>query len=205
MQRPQIDRFGIWAEGCYSMTGNSDTSDYSQRLSRIDYTIGFDFSYGPQDDYYLDLQYTGTVIPGFDYSANTNVSNPQVYYERMLVGLLGSETEKMTQGITWNTHRNLASGAVIPKFTGSLFSFPVFYDNSSETRYGNMFLQPEMDFMPGRFIPCPDRGHPGVCLWSRKVGREWVWKPLSIPWASILNSTISSSAFLTSGTTGPTK
>lgn len=157
-----IDRFGIWAEGCYSMTGNNDTSDYSERLSRIDYTIGFDFSYGPQDDYYLNLQYTGTVIPGFNYSPNTDLSDMQVYYERMLVGLCGSETELMTQGITWNAHWNLASGAVVPKFTGA-YSFPVFYDNSSETRYGNLLLRPEDRFHACRFLPHSDRSHPGLC------------------------------------------
>ncbi len=142
-----IDRFGIWAEGCYSMTGNHDTSDYSERLSRIDYTIGFDFSYGPQDDYYFNLQYTGAFIPGFDSSSNTDLGDMQVHYERMLVGLVGSETERVTQGITWNAKWNLASGAIVPKLTGA-FTVPLFYDDSSKTRYGNLLLKPEIDFMP---------------------------------------------------------
>jgi hypothetical protein len=142
-----IDRFGVWAEGAYSLTGNQDTSSYSQRLSRIDYTVGFDFNYGPQDDYYLNLQYTGSVIPGYNDSANTDTSDPQRYYERMLVGFVGSEEEAVTQGITWNASWNLASGTVVPKLTGA-YSLPFFYDNSQETRYGNLLLEPSLDFMP---------------------------------------------------------
>jgi len=142
-----IGKYGVWAETCYSLTGNSDTSDYSERLSRLDYTLGFDFSYGPQDDYYANFQYTGTVIPGFDSSANTDTSDMRTYYQRMLVGFLGSEREKYLQGLTWNTHWNLAEGNIVPTFTGA-YCLPIDYDDSVGTRYGNLLLEPDIDIMP---------------------------------------------------------
>jgi hypothetical protein len=141
-----LGRFGVWAEACYTLTGNSDSSDYSERLSRFDYTLGFDFSYGPQDDYYLNLQYTGTIIPGFDSAKNTE-SAAQAYYEKMLVASLAGEREGITQGVTWNAHWNLLDSKLVPTFTGA-FSMPFDYDDSSETRYGNLLLKPEIDIMP---------------------------------------------------------
>jgi len=142
-----VGKFGLWAEACYSLTGNTDASDYSERLSRLDYTLGFDFNYGPQDDYYVNFQYTGTVIPGFDSSANTDISDMQSYYQRMLVGFMGSEREKYLQGVTWNAHWNLANGNIVPTFTGA-YSLPFDYDDSAGTRYGNLLLRPEIDIMP---------------------------------------------------------
>jgi hypothetical protein len=141
-----LDRFGIWAEACYTLTGNSDGSDYSTRLSRLDYTLGFDFSYGPGDNCYLNLQYTGTVIPGFDSSKNTE-STPKAYYEKMLVASMGGEREGITQGVTWNAHWNLLDSKLVPTFTGA-YSMPFNYDDSSATRYGNLLLKPEIDIMP---------------------------------------------------------
>lgn len=142
-----IDRFGLWAETCYSATGNFDSSNSAERLSRLDYTLGFDFNYGPQDAYYLNLQYTGSVIPGYNSGANTDTSNMTRYYERALVGYLAGEREAVTQGITWNAHWNLADETVVPTFTGS-YSLPFGYDNSAQTRYGNLLLRPEVDVMP---------------------------------------------------------
>ena len=141
-----IDRFGLWAEGCYTLTGNHNAADYSERLSRLDYTLGGDFSYGPQDDYYLNLQYTGTIIPGFDSSKNTE-SVAQTYYEKMLVASLAGEREAIVQGITWNAHWNFLDSRVVLTFTGA-FSMPFNYDDSSGTRYGSLLLKPEIDFMP---------------------------------------------------------
>jgi hypothetical protein len=141
-----VDRFGLWAEGCYTLTGNSNAANYSERLSRFDYTLGGDFSYGPQDDYYLNLQYTGTVIPGFDSSRNTETVL-QTYYEKMLVASLAGEREAIVQGLTWNAHWNFLDSRVVLTFTGA-FSMPFYYDDSSGTRYGNLLLKPEIDFMP---------------------------------------------------------
>lgn len=142
-----LDRFGLWAEACWSQTGNFSASDYTERLSRLDYTLGFDFSYGPGDDYYVNFQYTGTVIPGYDKGANTYASSDPRYLQRNLAYSLAGMNQGLLQGVTWNAHWNLAGGTVVPTFTGS-YSVPFFYDDSSLTRLGSLLLRPEVDFMP---------------------------------------------------------
>ena len=184
-------------EGCYTLTGNSNTADYSERLSRFDYTIGGDFSYGPQDNYYLNVQYTGTIIPGFDSSKNTE-SVAQAYYEKMLVAFMAGEREAILQGITWNAHWNLMDSRLVLTFTGAV-SMPFSYDDSSGTRYGNLLLKPEIDFMP------VDSFHitAGAILcyaWVRTGGRSPSTRP-RILWVSTHLPTRSSSAFPTNGTT----
>ena len=144
-----LGRFGLWAEACYTLTGNSDASDYSERLSSLDYTLGLDFSYGPGDDYYLNLQYTGTVIPGYDSSANTFSPYTQTasYLEKSMLYYLAGVEGGVTQGITWDARWTLADGAVTPTLVGS-YSLPFDYDGSSVTRYGSLLLKPALDFMP---------------------------------------------------------
>jgi hypothetical protein len=114
-------------------------------LSRFDYTLGGDFSYGPQDDYYLNLQYTGTIIPGSTRRRTPN-RRPRPTTRRCWWPSL-REREAILQGITWNAHWNLMDSRLVLTFTGA-FSMPFLYDNSAATRYGNVLLLPEIDFMP---------------------------------------------------------
>jgi len=142
-----LGRYGLWAEACYSLTGNSDPSSYAERLSSLDYTLGFDFSYGPGDDYYLNLQYTGTVYPGYDSSADTFSQSDPRYLEKELLYQLAGVDGGLTQGLTWNARWSFADGAIVPSFTGS-YSLPFYYDSSSVKYYGSMLLKPQIDFMP---------------------------------------------------------
>ena len=68
---------------------------------------------------------------------------------------------------------------MVPKFTGA-YSLPLYYDNSSETRYGNLLLIPEIDFMP------VDSFHiqTGVILayaWVKKAGGDVTLETLVDP------------------------
>jgi len=157
-----IGKFGIWAEGAYSLTGNSGSSDYSVRKSRLDYVAGFDVNYGPGDDYYLNLQYIGSWIPGFDsgYGADygslsqaqlladlASASYASEYYERSLVNSLGLESAGLVQGATFDLKWALADGAFTPQLSG-LVTVPFGYDGSSITRLASLALNPEIDVMP---------------------------------------------------------
>jgi hypothetical protein len=142
-----LDRFGLWAEGCYSLTGNSDSSDYSERLSQWQHTVGIDFNYGPQDAGYADLQYEATWIPGYDASPNTFASTDPRYLEKnLLYSVAGYEAEWLHTVIV-NTHYNLASDTLVPSLSAS-YSIPVHYDDSTFTRYGSLLLKPEIDLSP---------------------------------------------------------
>jgi hypothetical protein len=157
-----VGKFGLWAEGAYSLTGNSGSSDYSARKSRLDYVAGFDLNYGPGDDYYLNIQYIGTWIPGFDSSygadygslsqvqllANlASASYATEYYERSLVNGLGLENAGFVQGATVNLKWSLANGTFTPQLTG-VVTVPFQYDSSSITRLASLALNPEVDVMP---------------------------------------------------------
>jgi hypothetical protein len=63
------------------------------------------------------------------------------------VPYLAGEREALLQGITWNAHWNLMDSRLVLTFTGA-YSLPFNYDSSAATRYGNLLLLPEIDFMP---------------------------------------------------------
>ena len=142
-----LDRFGLWAEGAYSFGSNWNPADYTERLARIDYTVGIDFSYGPEDSFYMNFQYTGTIVPQYDYSANTFSNFDPRYLEKSLVYSMAGIQEKVSQGITWNTRWGFLGDKLTLSFSGS-YSLPFLYDDSQKVRYGSLLLRPEIDFMP---------------------------------------------------------
>jgi hypothetical protein len=156
-----LGKLGLWTEAAYDLTQNDGTSDdYAYRRSKLDYVVGADISFGPDDSGYLNLQYIGTWIPGYDdsfykdYSAgmpdSTKVGNQaymQEYYERALVNNLGLETEGLLQGATIDLKYEIGKGAVTPQLI-AVYVMPFLYDDTSATRYGSLDLNPEIDFMP---------------------------------------------------------
>jgi len=122
-----------------SLGGNFDADSTTERLPRWDYTVGGDTTWGPGGDYYVNLQYTGTWVPGYgapDWSA-----------AKYLLYSFGGITEELLQGVTWNTKFTLGGGTVTPSFSGA-YQMPFGYDSSSKTRLGNLLLKPEIDVMP---------------------------------------------------------
>jgi hypothetical protein len=156
-----LGKFGLWTEAAYSLTQNDGSSDdYAYRRSKLDYVVGTDISFGPDDSGYLNLQYIGTWIPGYDDSFysdyvggqpdKTKVGNQaymQSYYERALVNALGLDTEGLLQGATINLKYEFAKGAVTPQLT-AVYVMPFLYDDTLVTRYGSLDLNPEIDIMP---------------------------------------------------------
>lgn len=151
-----IGKFGLWLEGAYSLTENDGDDDYSVRKSRIDYTLGSDVSYGPNDTVYTNVQYFGTWIPGFDddFSLAENAgmiastqADAEEFYQRAMVNMLGLETEGLLQGLTCNVKAELADALFTPQVT-AVYAMPFQYDDSEETRYGALALNPELDIKP---------------------------------------------------------
>ena len=155
-----LGKLGLWFEGCYSLTDTSGSDDYAVRESRLDYTLGFDVSYGPGETYYMNIQYIGSYIPGFDtgYGSSypsalavlSNLGNQaymQEYYERTLVNALGLETEGLLQGLTLDLKWEFLDGLVTPQVT-AVYTLPFLYDTTQETRFGNLGLNPEIDVKP---------------------------------------------------------
>jgi hypothetical protein len=147
-----IGKYGLWLEACYSLTKNSGSDDYAYRKSDLNYVIGADVNFGPNDVGYVNLQYIGTWIPGYDDSFYKDlkagkITDPTEVYERALVNSLGLQTEGLLQGVTTNIKYELADGAFTPQIT-AVYVVPFLYDDTNETRYGSLALNPEIDVKP---------------------------------------------------------
>jgi hypothetical protein len=152
-----LGKFGLWLEAAYNVTENSGSEDYSIRKSKLEYTLGSDVNFGPNDVGYVNLQYIGAWIP--DFSTETGSLNDLVplkggtqssaekFYQRASVNALGLDTEGLMQGITCNVKYELADALVTPQLTAA-YLMPFKYDDAKETRYGSLVVNPEIDLKP---------------------------------------------------------
>lgn len=153
--------FGLWAEAAYTLTENGLDGDATDvRRSRLEVVLGTDFSYGPNDTCYANIQYVGSWIPGYnsgfgkDYPGHLPATDQagdavymQEFYQRAFVDKLGLDTQGMLHGMTLNLKWELLDAMVTPQLTFLYFK-PFDYDNSEETRYGSVALNPEVDIKP---------------------------------------------------------
>jgi hypothetical protein len=156
-----VGRLGLWAEAAWSLTQQGlDGEDRLGRRSKLDYVLGLDFNYGPNDSWYANLQYLGTWVPGYrkDFSQQYPGGLPeagkvgdggymQTFYEAALVDRFGMYTEGLLQGLTSNLKWELWDGTLTPQFT-AVYMLPFQYDDQAQTRYGSLSLNPELDYMP---------------------------------------------------------
>jgi len=155
-----LGKFGLWLEGAYNLTRNTGSDDYSLRKSKIEYTLGSDASFGPNDTGYVNFQYFGVWIPNYDRSFYSDYANGlpdsakvddqsymQDYYERSMVNAVGRDTEGLLQGVTCNVKYEIADALFTPQIT-AVYAKPYQYDDTNETRYGSVVLNPELDIKP---------------------------------------------------------
>ncbi|HNY22050.1 MAG TPA: hypothetical protein PKO22_07870 [Treponemataceae bacterium] len=155
-----VGKCGLWLEGAYDVTERSGDEDYSERRSKIEYTLGGDVNYGPNDRFYANVQYFGTWIPGFDRDFHSDYANGlpdaarvsdadymREFYERSTVDRLGLATEGLMQGVSCNLKWEFADAAVTPQVTAA-YTMPFLYDDADGTRYGALALNPELDLKP---------------------------------------------------------
>ena len=166
--RASIDRFGIWAEICYTMTEDYSMSSYKKRNHKLSWVTGFDFTYGPNGDFTFNFQYLGEFIPLFDNSFYSDYEDGQPdftrmddkkymseYYYRMLTNPIGNQTEALTQGFLLNMKWPVMNNLLVPSFTAAYY-LPLLYNNyiiedneaKEFTRYGGILIKPELDIMP---------------------------------------------------------
>ncbi|MCG8570134.1 MAG: hypothetical protein MJB14_08340 [Spirochaetes bacterium] len=157
-----VDRFGIWLETAYSMTEDYFMNQYELRNHNLAWTLGFDFNYGPDDDFYFNIQYVGEFIPDYDqdFYGDYEEGSPdsakidekdymKEYYYRALVYQLGTVTQGLTQGLSINMEWPVLDSKLTPSITAAYF-LPLLYgyEHGQEVRYGSLALQPELDIMP---------------------------------------------------------
>jgi len=71
----------------------------------------------------------------------------QNYYERAMVNNVGRDTEGLLQGVTCNVKYEIADALFTPQIT-AVYAKPYQYDDTNETRYGSVVLNPELDIKP---------------------------------------------------------
>jgi len=155
-----LGKFGLWFEGAYNLTQNSGSDDYSVRKSKMEYTLGSDVNFGPNDTGYINVQYFGSWIPAYDSSFYSDYANGQPdsakvgdqaymqnFYERAMVNTIGRDTEGLLQGATCNIKYEIADALFTPQIT-AVFAKPYQYDDTNENRYGSVVLNPELDIKP---------------------------------------------------------
>ncbi len=153
-----IGKFGLWTEAAYSLTRNDGSSDdYAYRRSKIDYVVGTDFNFGPNDAGYVNVQYIGTWIPGYDDTFYEDllagkITDTAVVYQRALAESLGLDTEGLLQGATINLKYEIADATFTPQLT-AVAALPFGYDkknalNQDVVRCCSLALNPELDVKP---------------------------------------------------------
>lgn len=147
---------GVWAEVCYSLTEDPGNTSSRIRNPYFDWTAGFDLSYGPDDQWYINVQYTGCFVHNYDdrfytdYAGGlpdplqaSNTSYMADYYYRAFTQKFGNQYEGLTHGIALKANWPLFNDALIPSVAASYF-FPMIYDTKEKTRYGRGIVMPEV-------------------------------------------------------------
>ncbi len=167
LERKRIHRFGLdfkttvgpvglWGETCYSIGDNFTGPSISIRSPQLDWTAGFDFSYGPDNAWYADIQYTGTYVFNYDSGFFTDYLNGKPdagksgdeaymkkYYYRAFTQALGSQFEGITHGFVIHSRWPLLDDTVTPSLSLNYF-LPVDYDEKEKTRYGRGIIMPDI-------------------------------------------------------------
>jgi len=156
-----IEKFGLWAESALNLTEDINCTDDAIRNPSVAYTVGGDVNFGPNDRYYLNLQYIGEVVFNYDASIGsdyvggspsktklTDQAYMKRFFERNMTQKLGTQTEGLTQGITTNLKLPLDDASVVNPTLTAAYVMPFNYDDTTAWRYGSLVLNPQIDIAP---------------------------------------------------------
>ncbi len=157
-------RYGLWAEACYSITEQNGKDDFTNRGNDLFFVVGTDSFFGPNNRFYMNLQYIGKWIPNYyktfythypdgfpDPAHQDNESYMQEYYYRALTQPLGFQNATYLHGISSNFKFSFFNGKFKPSLV-SYFQIPTGYDNAEKNRYTNMIFMPAMDYSNGNSL-----------------------------------------------------
>ncbi len=159
-----IGKFGLWAEAAYSITAQNDKNDYKNRGNDFFYVVGTDFSFGANEQHYINLQYVGKWVPNYyhhfyaDYENGlpdeTKLSDDdymQTYYYRLLTQPLGLQNAVYLHGFSADIKLSFFDGKLQPSFL-SYVQIPQQYDQAEKKRYADMVFMPTIDYTPGNAL-----------------------------------------------------
>lgn len=155
-----LDRWGLWVETGCQWTPGATASSWELRHPLVNWTTGIDFNWGTADRLYLNLQYFGQWVPGYDHSFGTDypqgIPNStdladenllRRFYQRLLVNSLGGWDAGLTQGMAVDFKAPSEDDVLTLELKGALV-FPLNYDESPGTRLGAITCSPEVQVKP---------------------------------------------------------
>ena len=160
--------YGIWFDlSADIQQANIKNDSNSVRNHRLNYVIGFDKFYGPNDDFYVNFQYGGRVAFGYDKSLDyKSTSLPmqmgggalpfelgkdkayyQKYFDYQSKDKIGGINEMLLQSLTLKMEFPFTVNGIEykPMFLIAYY-LPLIYDTSKIKRYGIFYLQSEFGF-----------------------------------------------------------
>lgn len=159
-----IGKYGIWVEACYSLVKKSGDISYQNRKSDLSFVAGLDFFYGPNDRFYVNLQYTGKWIPNYykNFYTDYQFGRPDLdklgdknymdeYFHRMLVPSMGFQNEEYMHGIMTTFDFAFFDNNLKPGID-AYFNLPSGYDKEQKKRYGSLMLLPEIEYNAGNSL-----------------------------------------------------
>ncbi|MCG8568960.1 MAG: hypothetical protein MJB14_02365, partial [Spirochaetes bacterium] len=156
--KTNIGIFGIWGELCFTLTEDYLLNSDQIRNHKLNWIAGLEFNYGPNDDFYFNIQYFGEFIFLFDqgfyqdyedgnFTYSENLNYYRTYYYRSMTDMLANQLEGLYQGLLINMSWPVMNSLLTPSLiTG--YTLPLFYDYNHEIRYGTLMIKPELDIMP---------------------------------------------------------
>jgi hypothetical protein len=164
--RTAIESVGIWGELCFELQDVYVPESYTVRPPVLSWAAGCDFSYGPEDEHYLNIQYIGQYVFDYDTSYFKDYANGQPalgqseeyyreFYYRSLLFELASLQEALLQGVALNLEWSFADSLVNPCLQ-VVYLFPLLYEQKTLAngtavdymRLGSLMLNAELDVMP---------------------------------------------------------
>ncbi|MCG8572511.1 MAG: hypothetical protein MJB14_20450 [Spirochaetes bacterium] len=156
--KANIDIFTIWLELCFTLSEDYLLNDHSIRNHQLNWVVGMDFNYGPNSDFYFNIQYYGIyhLLFNKDYyndydpdniklDQSTNYHKEQYY--RAVTDNMALVREGLVQGIALELKWPVLNDLLTPQIR-IVYSLPLDYDTEQEIRYGSLYLRPELDIMP---------------------------------------------------------
>lgn len=146
---------GLWFETCLSLTEDFNMNDPAIRNPNLSWTLGGDFNFGPDDRFYMNLQYNAKYV--FDYYRDFYTDYPnglpasydpqylEEYYSRSLSSGLGGEREGLINNFIIKSDFNFKNNTIVLSLV-NMYSLPALYDKEEAVRYGSLYLNPSLEF-----------------------------------------------------------
>lgn len=154
--RTNIQSVGLWGEFGYSLFAQSDLL-YGIDRSFLSAVLGFDKSFGENQEHYLNFQIVGKYMPHYDTDRFTEYQNLQPnadslasksymenYFARSLSYDLNFQTEQASLGAVAKLNLDFVNGYLKPSLQLGYF-YPFEYDPSLE-RFGDLTGKVDLEY-----------------------------------------------------------